>query len=562
MAVGSRLRLVSALVALAAGTWSCGSDSPAVVNGPLVEIGQWGADTADLISYRGKLPESLLPKGTDEEIVRNLLKSLVDRRIMIVEGEALDYHRDPEFAGRQYRLLSKRLIETVSQRVVSPNVLVSEAEVEEMYRTYHWDREILPAHILSTTQEDALEVIRLLDQGRDFAELARERSVAPDADKGGFLGQYFGPGDAIGELADAAHGLPIGEFTRTPVRTRDGYEVVKVLDASPIPLEDVRQQLTRGIFLGKFVSERRVFITALQQKFSVIFHADGIDSLSQAAARSSEIDGPTASLPVITFGESHVLTIDDVQRFAVENARLRADPTSAQVIEILTTRVLADSLLVLEAQATGLDTAAEFVEYRDNLYRRMIVTFLRKRKVLETIKISEADVREAYEAGKAGFKKPDQINAREILLGTRAEADAVIKRLQQGEDVGALVSSLSLRPGATRSEGHVHVGAKDGDRWGKHFDTVWNAAAGSIVGPLDMPDGFLLLHIDAVEKDQLRSFRDMALGLQHRLRLSGQYQAFEAYIEELRQRYADRVVWHDDRIAALAANLPWSEPEQ
>lgn len=562
MASSSRLGLVSALLALAVGTWSCGSDSPAVVDGPLVEIGEWGADTADLISYRGKLPESLLPKGTDEEIVRNLLKSLVDRRIMILEGEALNYHQDSEFADRQYRLLSKRLIEAVSQRVVSPNVQVTEAEVEEVYRTYHWDRKILPAHILSSTEEDALEVIRLLDQGRDFAELARERSVAPDADKGGFLGQYFGPSDSVAELADAASGLPVGEFTRTPVRTRDGYEVVKVLDATPVPLDDVRQQLTRGIFLGKFAAERRAFVTTLQQKFGVVFHAAGVDSLTQAAARSKELEGGTTSLPVITFGESHVLTVGDVQRFAVKNARLRKKPSSAMVIEVLSTRVLADSLLVLEAQQTGLDTAAQYVEYRDNLYRRMIVTFLRKRKVLESIKISEADVREAYEAGKASFSKPDQINAREILLGTRAEADAVVKRLQQGEDVAALVSTVSLRPGATRSEGHVHIGAKDGDRWGKHFDTVWNATAGSMVGPLDMPDGFLLLHIDAVEKDQLRSFQDMALGLQHRLRLSGQYKAFEAYIEELRHRYADQVVLHDDRIAALAANLPWSEPAQ
>jgi len=539
--------------------WSCGSDSGVAVSGPLVDIGDWGADAAELISYRGKLPESMLPTGSNEEIIRSLLSSLVDRRIMILEGEELGYNRDPEFVDRRHRLLCKRLIETLSRQVIGQKVEVTEAEVEQMYRTYHWDREILPAHILSATEEDALEVIRLLDQGRDFAEVARERSTAADADRGGFLRQYFSPNDAVSEFVEFAHGLPVGEYTRKPVRTRDGYEVIKVLDATNVPLDNVRQQLTRGIYMGKFVANRREFVTALQKKYGVIFHVDGIGALVRAATDAKEAEGAAATLPVITFDESHTLNVTDVRRFIVDNARLKSAADPAQVIEILTTSMLSDSLMVREARAQGLDTTTEYNEYRDNLYRRMIVTFLRKRKVLEQIKISEADVRREYERGGEGFNKPDQINAREILLETRVEADAVATRLREGEAAADLVRTRSRRPGALRNEGHVHIGAKDTERWGEHFDTVWNVAAGDIVGPLQMADGFLVLKIEAVEKNQLRSFEDMRLGLTHRLKLTGQYEAFETYIEELRQRYAARVVWHDDRIASLAKRPPWEE---
>ncbi len=561
MTSDSRHRRWGALVATAAVCWSCAGE-PDQVSGPLVEISDWGADTAELVSFRGKLPPSLFPEGSDEEVIRSLLASLVDRRIMILEGEALGYHQDPEFTSRQYRLLSKRLIETVLQRVVGPNVQVTDAEVEEMYRAYHWDREILPAHILSATEADALEVIRLLDQGRDFAEVARERSIAADADKGGFLEQYFGPNDAVGELVEAAHGLPVGEFTRKPVRTKDGFEIIKVLDDSPVPIENVRQQLTRGIYLGKFANERREFVVALQQKYGVVFHADAIDLLAEAANNSTDPGDEHADLPVITFEATHILTVADVQRFVVGNARMRGEVDGPRVVEVLTARVLADSLLVLEAQTAGLDTLAAFTQYRENLYRRMIVTFLRKRKVLEKITISEADVRQAYEKGKDGYKKPDQMNAREILVATRREGEGVADRLRRGEDMAALVNSLSLRPGAARSEGHVHVGADDQEHWGDHFDTVWRASAGDVVGPLEMADGFVVLTIDTVERDQLRTFEEMRLGLTHRLKLGGQYQAFEAYIEELRQKYADRVTWHDDRIAALAERLPWQETAQ
>jgi peptidyl-prolyl cis-trans isomerase C len=560
-----RARGLRALLPLVAAlALSCGQPEPAPVTGPLVELDSWSAGTAELVDYRAKLPASLQPGGTDEEIIRSLLASLVDRQIMIAEGEALGYHEEEEFTQRQFRLLSKRLVEMLSQRFVSPNVQVSDAEVEEMYRTYHWDREILPAHILSATEEDAREVIRLLDQGGDFAEIARDRSIAPDAAEGGFLGQYFGPNDAVPELVEAAHGLPIGEYTREPVRTRDGWEVVKVLDATPVPLDEVRPQLMRGIYMGKFVEERNELVDELWQKFGVSVHDDGLDLLIDAGAAQQEATGAATSEPAITFAGDHTLTVGDVQRFVAQDPRVRGDNAdSAAVIGILRVRVLSDSLLHHEARAAGLDTLPEFRAYRDNLYRRMIVTFLRKKEVLEQISVTEEEIRQEYEAGIAsgelGFCKPDQIDAREILVETRAEAEQVARRLRQGEDASALARDLSKRPDAVRTGGHIHVTAGDAEAWGPHYETLWAASDGDIVAPLQRTDGFSVVAIDRVQKDHVRTYEEMRLGMTHRKRLAQSYRSFESYIDDLRQMYADRVVWHDDRIAALAQRPPWAE---
>ena len=97
---------------------------------------------------------------------------------------------------------------------------------------------------------------------------------------------------------------------------------------------------------------------------------------------------------------------------------------------------------------------------------------------------------------------------------------------------------------------------------GEDFDAVWNAAEGDVVGPLQMQDGYLVLKIEAVEKDRLRTYDEMRLGLTHRLKLERQYRAFEVYIEGLRERFTDHVVWHDDSIEALAERPPWSEAAQ
>lgn len=541
---------------LAAAAWSCGGGD-GDLKGPLVEVDGRGIDAAQLRDYRARLPQSLQPAGESGANIRSLLQSLADGRLMIAEAEAKGYHRDPEFVGRQRDLLTRQLVDMVVRRQVGPNVSVTDEDVQKVYRDYHWDREVLPGHILSATEAEAREVIRLLDGGRDFAELAKERSIAADAARGGFLGQYFGPNDAVEELVMAAHGLPIGEHTRTPVRTRDGWEVVKVLDATPVPLERVRPQLERGIYLGKFADQRRQFVAALAAKHGVTYDVRAIDALVRAARAGQDPSAADGQQVAVRFGGDHSLRVADLQRFVVGDPRL-AKADSLQVVAAITTRVLADSLMVLEARAAGLDTTAEYTEFRTSLYERMLVTFLRKREVLESIAISEDEVRASYDGMRADLRIPDEVALREIVVADRRQADAVAARLRRGEDAKALAASLSLRPTAARDEGHAHVTEADREKWGEAFEAIWTAAEGDVLGPLPVPEGFWVAQAERVRKGLYRTFEEMRLGLTHRLKLSRQYAAFEAYVADLRRRYEGRVVWHDDRIAALAKDPEWS----
>ena len=304
-----RRRIRGGLLLAAASLWSCGGGSGQGVSGPLVEVDGHGIDATQLREYRARLPQSLQPAGESEANIRSLLQSLVDGRVMVLEGEALGCDRDPEFVARQRQLLTTQLIDMIVKLQVGANVQVSEEDIQKVYTGYHWDREVLPAHILSATEAEAREVIRLLDGGRDFAELAKDRSLAADAAKGGFLGQYFGPSDAVEELVTAAHGLPIGEFTRTPVRTKDGWEVVKVLDATPVPLERVRPQLARGIYMGKLADARNAYVATLAKRFAVVYDVQAIDVLVRAARAGQDPSPAEGRMAAVRFGGDHVIPV-------------------------------------------------------------------------------------------------------------------------------------------------------------------------------------------------------------------------------------------------------------
>jgi peptidyl-prolyl cis-trans isomerase C len=100
-------------------------------------------------------------------------------------------------------------------------------------------------HILVADEETANNVIKLLDSGSDFSELAKEKSTGPSGPSGGKLG-WFSPGQMVKPFSDAAAGLEKGAYTRTPVETQFGWHVIildDVRDSTPPPFDDVRDRI-------------------------------------------------------------------------------------------------------------------------------------------------------------------------------------------------------------------------------------------------------------------------------------------------------------------------------
>ncbi len=82
-------------------------------------------------------------------------------------------------------------------------------------------------HILVKHQEQAQDIIKQLNKGAKFADLARKHSTCPSGKKGGDLGE-FRKGQMVPQFDKAVFSgkvlEPIG-----PVKTKFGYHVIKVL---------------------------------------------------------------------------------------------------------------------------------------------------------------------------------------------------------------------------------------------------------------------------------------------------------------------------------------------
>jgi len=84
------------------------------------------------------------------------------------------------------------------------------------------------SHILVKTLEEANHCMALLKVGKNFEELASEKSMCPSKKKGGNLG-WFTKGMMVPEFEKAAFSCGKGQVVG-PVKTQFGYHIIKVID--------------------------------------------------------------------------------------------------------------------------------------------------------------------------------------------------------------------------------------------------------------------------------------------------------------------------------------------
>jgi len=143
-------------------------------------------------------------------------------------------------------------------REVQPRIFLSEDKV----RTYYLENisrfstrpeQRIAQIVISRSQPQAEEklkkVERLLREGKDFAELAREYSDDPSRQNGGDLG-YFELSELRPEFREALAQLPLKKPS-APVRTPASFYILLITEqktGTPVPFAEVKNQVTEELY--------------------------------------------------------------------------------------------------------------------------------------------------------------------------------------------------------------------------------------------------------------------------------------------------------------------------
>ena len=190
------------------------------------------------------LPPAIIFEGVLDQLVQQTLLGQMVDQLSPGSQAALDNE------ARALRA-SEAVLDIGADAVTDAAV---EAAYAEMVASQSGDKEWNVDHILFQPQEGdeegaakarAEQAIADLDQGADFAQMARERSTGPSGPSGGALG-WAGLGAFVPEFEQAMTALEAGTYTAQPVETRFGWHVIRLNEVRAVEapaLDAIRPQI-------------------------------------------------------------------------------------------------------------------------------------------------------------------------------------------------------------------------------------------------------------------------------------------------------------------------------
>ena len=251
---------------IAGTTLFAGTTNMVQANEDRIPVGTVNGETIwldDVMRQAERLPAKFR-QAPIENYFDQLVTDMVDAKIAADAARAAKYDTKKEVASAMKAAADRVLAESwIGEKINSD---VNDAAIEKAYKTFVADtssrEEVTAAHILVATEDEAKAIIASLQEGADFAELAKSKSTGPSGPNGGSLGK-FGRGQMVPAFENAAFALEGGKVTTQPVQTQFGWHVIKVesKEIAPAPtIEDMREQLAQTLStqaLGRVLEELR-----------------------------------------------------------------------------------------------------------------------------------------------------------------------------------------------------------------------------------------------------------------------------------------------------------------
>ena len=183
------------------------------------------------------------------ELRTALREELNTRELLLREAKKKGLDKNPEVKTQMDLTSQTVLVRAFVAEWVKANP-VSDAVLQKEYdaiKAQMGDKEYKVRHILVEKEDEAKEIIVLLQKGEKFEKLA-ERSKDPGSKANGGDLDWNAPGNFVKPFSDAMVKLPKGKFTTVPVQTQFGWHVIEVDDireAKVPPFDEVKPQLAQ-----------------------------------------------------------------------------------------------------------------------------------------------------------------------------------------------------------------------------------------------------------------------------------------------------------------------------
>lgn len=246
------------------------------------------------------------PAGAKENS-QIVLDDLINREVIYQNAVKEGLDKTPEVQAQLENQLHNVLASAAVRKQLDASPPTEDAlqkEYEKLKTTQV--QEYNAKHILVATEDEAKAVITELDQGGDFAAIAKEKSTDTGSGAtGGDLG-WFMASQMVKPFSDALIAMEKGTYSKVPVQSQFGFHVIRLEDSrakEPPSFEEAKQDV-RNIMLNEQV---QTYVADLTNKAKIEIFKDRLEgggsdqtksiTLPEPAPQGSALDKPATPAP-------------------------------------------------------------------------------------------------------------------------------------------------------------------------------------------------------------------------------------------------------------------------
>ncbi len=217
------------------------------------------AFAAPVATVNGKpIPEEALKQYMTEHNIREeqlnspdarreVIEQLVARELVFQDATSKKLDKSADIESELERARHELTIRAGVKAALDATPITDEAMKQEYeaQKPKLEQQEFKARHILVKDEDEAKAIIKQLDDGGDFAAIAKEKSTDGSAGQGGDLG-WFGERQMVPQFTAAVKALENGKYSKEPVKSQFGYHVILREDsrkADAPPFDQVKPQI-------------------------------------------------------------------------------------------------------------------------------------------------------------------------------------------------------------------------------------------------------------------------------------------------------------------------------
>lgn len=546
---------------------ACGADPEPGVD-VVAQVADQVITAKALRQFQMDVPALLHSEKEGVDGLRDYLDSMIDMELMLLEARERGLHQGVDFERQLQREWRQKLSFEFLVREVKSTSDVPFEELRERFKKSKWNHLLALARIRTETEAEAIQAIREIESGQPFEQVALARSIdEATARQGGVIKTYYGrdnleqhgmPLDVAEDLFDQEVNTLCG-----PYRIGDYYEVFLILQEKPAPASYL-MAFAQTTLVRAFVDQRNKTLQALKERYQPRPDPNGI---AATVALSAKWGGRKLALSatdqnkILYYLQDHAITAMDLLEFYVEDGLFQPERLdSTQVASTLEEHLLPDALFYLGALEKGLDQDSSLVAWFAVKERSMLLDALKRQEIEERMDLSEAAQHRYFETHRDRFRLKAEIRLVEVLVDTYAEGEALLRRIEAGENMQQVAIDKSKRWRAAKNKGLLHLHPTDKVRYGALYTAADSASVGQLCGPVKIVKAdvgktqYSIFKVLKKLPSRPQTFEQAARRVHYWLRQQEEKRLFSALFQNLRDKHAAKIVLFEDRLQTLDAD--------